>query len=104
MQDPIIVMKKDDKRSCFLKVSCHTKFRFAEREAQCILGEYGPLMKISSFVHLDAKFSEIHVFSVEFSKRYYSEFLMKIPCVQVTNKFCEFHEFFDFLLNTTADK
>ena len=26
-----------------LKVSCHTKFRFAEREAQCILGECGPL-------------------------------------------------------------
>ena len=30
----------------FLKVSCHTKFRFAEREAQCILGECGPLMRI----------------------------------------------------------
>ena len=28
----------------FLKVSCHTKFRFAEREAQCILGECGPLI------------------------------------------------------------
>ena len=27
----------------FLKVSCHTKFRFAELEAQCILGERGPL-------------------------------------------------------------
>ena len=27
----------------FLKVSCHTKFRFAECEAQCILGECGPL-------------------------------------------------------------
>ena len=27
----------------FLKVSCHTKLRFAEREAQCILGECGPL-------------------------------------------------------------
>jgi len=27
----------------FLKVSCHTKFRFAEREAQCILDECGPL-------------------------------------------------------------
>ena len=27
----------------FLKVSCHTKFRFAEREAQCILSECGPL-------------------------------------------------------------
>ena len=27
----------------FLKVSCHTKFRFAEREAQCILVECGPL-------------------------------------------------------------
>ena len=26
-----------------LKVSCHTKFRFAEREAQCILDECGPL-------------------------------------------------------------
>ena len=26
-----------------LKVSCHTKFRVAEREAQCILGECGPL-------------------------------------------------------------
>ena len=44
MQDPI-VMKKDwitDLRS-FLKISCHAKFRFAEREAQCILGECGPL-------------------------------------------------------------
>ena len=44
MQDPI-VMKKDwttDLKS-FLKISCHTKFRFAEREAQCILGECGPL-------------------------------------------------------------
>ena len=28
----------------FLKVSCHTKFRSAEREAQCILGECAPLM------------------------------------------------------------
>ena len=27
------------------KVSCHTKFRFAEREAQSILGECGPLIK-----------------------------------------------------------
>ena len=26
------------------EVLCHTKFRFAEREAQCILGECGPLM------------------------------------------------------------
>jgi len=26
-----------------LKVSCHTKFRVAERQAQCILGERGPL-------------------------------------------------------------
>ena len=25
-----------------LKVSCHTKFIFAEREAQCSLGECGP--------------------------------------------------------------
>jgi len=41
VQDPI-VMKKDDLRS-FLKVSCHTKFRFAKREAQSILGECGPL-------------------------------------------------------------
>ena len=40
MQDPI-VMKKDD--NSFFKVSCHTKFRFAEREAQCVLGECGPL-------------------------------------------------------------
>ncbi|XP_074615709.1 phosphopantothenoylcysteine decarboxylase-like isoform X2 [Acropora palmata] len=38
-------------------------------------------MKISSFVHLDAKFCEFHVFSVEFSNRYYSKFLMKIPYV-----------------------
>ena len=29
----------------FLKVLCHTKFKLAEREAQCILGEYGPLNK-----------------------------------------------------------
>ena len=27
----------------FLKVLCHTKFRFAECEVQCILGERGPL-------------------------------------------------------------
>ena len=40
MQDPI-VMKKDD--NSFLKVSCHTKFKFAEREAQCILGACGPV-------------------------------------------------------------
>ena len=26
-----------------LKVSCHTNFRVAEREAQCILSEFGPL-------------------------------------------------------------
>ena len=32
--------KDDDNRCCVLKVSCHTKF--AEREAQCILGECGP--------------------------------------------------------------
>ena len=39
-------MKKyDDNRSLIegLKVSCHTKFRFAEGEAQYILGECGPL-------------------------------------------------------------
>ena len=35
--------KDDDNRSWFLQVSCHTKFRFAKREAQCILGECGPL-------------------------------------------------------------
>ena len=35
-----------------MKVSCHTKFRFAEREAQCILGEYGPL-SIASGKHRD---------------------------------------------------
>ena len=45
MQDPIVMKKDDDNRSCFLKVSCHTKFRFAEREAQCILGECGPLSR-----------------------------------------------------------
>ena len=33
-------MKKDDDDILeVLKVSCHTKFRFAERKAQCILGE-----------------------------------------------------------------
>ena len=38
----LIVMKKDDdNRSCVLKVSCHTKFRFSVREAQCILGNVG---------------------------------------------------------------
>ena len=50
MQDPIqsdfiTVVKKTmitDLRS-FMKVSCRTKFRFAELEAQCILGECGPL-------------------------------------------------------------
>ena len=31
----------------FLKVSCDTKFRFAERKAQCILGECGPLMVLT---------------------------------------------------------
>ena len=40
MQYPILMKKDDDNRS-FLKVSCHTKFKFAEREAQCILGECG---------------------------------------------------------------
>ena len=30
----------------FFQISCHTKFRFAEREAQCILGECGPLKSI----------------------------------------------------------
>ena len=46
VQDPI-VMKKDDNRSKkFFQISCHTKFRFAEREAQCILGECGPLKSI----------------------------------------------------------
>ena len=45
MQDPIVMKKDDDNRSELLKVSCHTKFRFAEREAQCILGECGPLRK-----------------------------------------------------------
>ena len=45
MQDPIVMKKDDDNRSCFLKVSCHPKFRFAEREAKCILGECGPLKK-----------------------------------------------------------
>ena len=43
VQDPLVMKKDNDNRSCFLKVSCHTKFRFAEREAQCILGECGPL-------------------------------------------------------------
>ena len=39
-----IVMKRDHNRSTnFLKVSCHTKFRFAKRKAQCIVGECGPL-------------------------------------------------------------
>ena len=45
VQDPIVMKKDDDNRSCFLKVSCHTKFRFAEREAKCILAECGPLKK-----------------------------------------------------------
>ena len=49
MQDPI-VMKKD---LCnFLKFSCHTKFRFAEREAQCILGECGLLTDFTWFAPL----------------------------------------------------
>ena len=43
VQDPIVMKKDDDNRCCFLKVSCHTKFRFAEREAQRILVECGPL-------------------------------------------------------------
>ena len=37
--------------SSFLKVSCHTKFRFAEREAQCILGECGPLRSTVSLFY-----------------------------------------------------
>ena len=37
-------MKKDDNRSQkFYESFKYTKFRFAEREAQCILGECGPL-------------------------------------------------------------
>ena len=48
VHDPIVMKKTmiTDLRS-FLKVSCHTKFRFAEREAQCILGECGPLNNIT---------------------------------------------------------
>ena len=61
-------------------------------------------MKISSFVHLDAKFCEFHVFSVEFSNRYYSEFLMKIPFVlKWQTNFVSFMNFY-FLLSTTTDK
>ena len=46
MQDAI-VMKKDDSRSLkFLKVLCNTKFRFVKCEAQCILGECGPLVEL----------------------------------------------------------
>ena len=45
--DPIVMKKDDDNRSCFLKVSCHTKFRFSEREAQCILRECGPLTNVT---------------------------------------------------------
>jgi len=29
----------------FMKVLCHTKFKLAEHEAQCILGECGSLNK-----------------------------------------------------------
>ena len=32
----------------FLKALCHAKFRFAEREAKCILGERGPLIDLVS--------------------------------------------------------
>ena len=39
MQDPIVMKQDDDKVERFHR--CHTKFRFAEREAQCILGERG---------------------------------------------------------------
>ena len=46
MQDLIVMKKKKtmitDHRS-FLKVSSHMKFRFAEREAQCIIDECGLL-------------------------------------------------------------
>ena len=35
-----------------MKVSCHTKFRFAEREAQCILGECGPLSSLKIMAEL----------------------------------------------------
>ena len=44
------------------KVSCHTKFRFAVREAQCILGGCGPLKEkvtpeiLFSFVIANKKF------------------------------------------------
>ena len=43
VQDPIVIKKTITDLRSFLKVSCHRKFRFAEREAQCILGECGPL-------------------------------------------------------------
>ena len=57
MQDPI-VMKKDD----VLKVSCHTKLRFAEPEAQCILGECGNDINVR-----DASFFVFHAIEREFS-------------------------------------
>ena len=45
-----------------LKVSCHTKFRFAEREAQCILGECGNDINVR-----DASFVVFHAIEREFS-------------------------------------
>ena len=42
MQDPIVMKKTMITDIFFFK--CHTKFRFAEREAQCILDECGPLI------------------------------------------------------------
>ena len=52
-------MKKDDgnRSSKVLRVSCHTKFRFAESGTQCILGECGPLNYIvNSFFIVIIKF------------------------------------------------
>ena len=53
MQDPIVMKKYDDNILEGLKVSCHTKFRFAEHEAQCILGECGPLNNKSSLLLME---------------------------------------------------
>ena len=52
----------------FLKFSCHKRFRFAEREVQCILGECGPLnnnlcaSKVASNMHFS--YLKINIYSL----------------------------------------
>ena len=64
-----------------LKVSCHTKFRFAEREAQCILGERGPLIICRSYALFWILFTHVKpvkykcVNHVKFTRQWKSTFI-----------------------------